>query len=1040
MKKITNIFMLIFVLVGLFGTASCESSQKENTPTNAPESETPGHKHSFSSNVVEPSVGVSGYTSYTCDECGYVYHDSFKDALTDTAHSHVFTAEVVAPTKEHNGYTIYRCSGCAYIYYDSIKDALLDTTTPEHEHEFESKVIEAAVGQVGYTKYECECGYVYCDSFVAELPDTSIPEHEHEFESEVIEATVGKVGYTKYECECGYVYCDSFVAALPDTPKHEHEFESEVIEATTGKVGYTSYTCDECGYVYCDSFVAALPETPKHEHEYIVSIIPSTCENQGYTSHYCLGYEYRDTFEAALEHDFNTLISSDLNLESEVGEEMYKCDTCKKIISTTISSINTPTKGVTDFALGENNKFKISANEGYSADSFTLTVSNVGVEFSGSLYYTFNADYGLFYNKAFRLDFNSNGTATTSAYDSGKYKIESNNLTHFEYDAETNKINFTFNYSEYGLTKELADGNFAFYLIVTSREKTYEYKDRNPYVLPGYSQTWIKVNTENRFYYTTKYQELHEQRLRGEWSRPDITKADINWTHICRAETPEEAVVSTMIAEEQGATNVDVNLVYLKPIYRNYDDMYRIYHAFKDIGTISVYYNSDVSQQERMDLLKLSVEAGAGGIDMQGFMFHEGSTKDTHTAENIKYWEDLGYDMSFINASPKEMTIDPEEDKKIIAYIDEIHALGGKVLGSSHVGTEFTRAQIYAYAKFLDHRGLDIIKVVSHAYNTAALEGTILANRDVYYSNEINAKFSIHCNSSSQADISRIVGPLYYHCYMAFNYNYLCKLQMMMDFLHSGVDLSDTTSVKDAIENLRGHTEDPEYEYLYNEYKQLTSNVAYALGANSNMSDRWSFNGEDTYLKLRSVEGTNSFSIRGAAYIADNYSNDFEYETKITGFFKPYTSSVRLPKFGIFIGNQDKMLALTYNFETKNGVGTKYSIGVYTNSYYFGFDTKTKDALDTSLIEPVLIDSNIVENGNIRLKVKYENGNLSLYYSIEKTGEMILIKTFTYDEIKDYFIHDADKSVYFGNVVEVYLGSTSVGYLNEVKFSNTVTK
>ena len=586
------------------------------------------------------------------------------------------------------------------------------------------------------------------------------------------------------------------------------------------------------------------------------------------------------------------------------------------------------------------------------------------------------------------------------------------------------------------MLKDEAIGNFAFYLVMNERDKTYEYKDKNPYVLPGYSQTWIKVNENNRFYYNTKYQEKHIERLNGEWSRPDITKADINWTHICRAETPEEAFVSTFIAEEQGATNVDVNLLYLKPIYRNKEDMAKIFHAFKDIGTISVYYNSDVSQQERLDLLKLSVEAGAGGVDMQGFMFHSGSTKDTHTEANIKYWEDLGFDMSFISASPKECTIDPIEVAKQMEYVEEIHALGGKVLLSAHTSAEFTRRQAVAYGEFIDYRNVDIIKVVSHAYSVPALEGTILANKDAYYSDKIDAKFSIHTNNSSTSDISRIVGPLFYHCYMAFNYNYLCKLQMMMDFLNSGIEISDSISVSDAIESLKGQTIDPEYDYLYNEYKKLTPNTAYALGASSNMSDRWSFDGDNTSLKLRSAEGSNSFSIRGAAYTKNNYSNNFEYETEITGFFKPYTSNSRLPKFGIFIGSQDNMIALTYNFETKSGTGTAFSVGVYTNSYYFGYDTKVADALDTALIEKITIDSNVVDGGYIKLKVKYDNGNLSLYYSTEASEEMTLIKTFTYDEIKDYYTHDADKGVTFGNVVEVYLGSTSVGLDNIVNFKN----
>ena len=51
-----------------------------------------------------------------------------------------------------------------------------------------------------------------------------------------------------------------------------------------------------------------------------------------------------------------------------------------------------------------------------------------------------------------------------------------------------------------------------------------------------------------------------------------------------------------------------------------------------------------------------------------------------------------------------------------------------------------------------------------------------------------------------------------------------------MELLHSGFNLSDTTSVNDAIEMLRGKTKDPEYEYYYGEYKRLSTDALYAFG------------------------------------------------------------------------------------------------------------------------------------------------------------------------------------------------------------------
>ena len=867
-------------------------------------------------------------------------------------------------------------------------------------------------------------------------------DHQHIFTSTVVDATEKNDGYTSHTCsECGYVYHDAFTTN--NYPLHTHEYNKTIVAPTTTHQGYTKYVCSKCAYEYHDTFISVI--APTHTHKYSKTIIEPTCEKDGYTLNACgCGDEYRDSFVDAKGHDYQTLISETLNLESDLGEEQYQCINCDKTYTNSISAVNKITKGVKSFNLGQNDMYLVSAENGYSDSYFTLTVSNLdlglsGTHLSGSLYFTFDADYGLFYHQAYRMDFDTNVNVRTYTYENGSYPIDVSYLSNFVIDKTNDKMVFKFDYSKFKLSKESADGNFAFYLVINNRYKTYEYKDKNPYVLPGYSQTWIKVNENNRFYYNTKYQELHASRLSEPWndntSRPDITKAETNWTHICRAETPEEAVVSTMIAEEQGATNVDVNLLYLNPIYRNVEDMKRIYHAFKNIGTISVYYNGEISQEERLDLLKKSIEAGAGGLDLQGFMYHEGSTRDTQTAENIKYWEEKGYDMSFVYASPKELVIEPSEVAKQVAYIDEIHAMGGKVLLSAHLSAELSREQLNAYAKYIDStRGVDIIKVGAYAHNTASLEGLLLSNRDVYYNETINAKFSAHSNNSSCSDISRIVGPLFYHTYMAFNYNYLCKLQMMMELLHSGVNLSDTTSVNDAIEMLRGKTKDPEYEYYYGEYKRLSTDALYAFGEASDLSDRWSVSGDTKTIQLRNATGTNSFSLKGVAYQKEINSNSFTYETEITGKTTPYIASKRVPKFGIFIGSQDKMIAVSYVFDSSS----KFSVGVYANTSYFSYDKLKSDALTVKLMDNVTVDANINNGDSIKLIVEYKNGELKVSYSVANNTP-VLIKAFTYDEIKNYYTHDtSDMSTRGGNVVEVYLGSASVGFENYISFKNTV--
>lgn len=787
----------------------------------------------------------------------------------------------------------------------------------------------------------------------------------------------------------------------------------------------------------CGDNQPSLSTSTGHVHSYLDTVVESRCEIEGYTLHQCVDceYNYRDNFTPALEHDYSIFVNEVADLENNAGEIIEECSLCFKQRSSLISDINTVDKGVKTLSVMPYDRFLLN-DFNYSDTSFSMKISNISNHFECMLYYSFKADEGLFYNQAYRVDFDYTGKANTYVYETSDYTILNNNLNIVSLG---DSIYLNFPYNNHGVTKEQALGNFAFYLIVKEGfgAALYEYRLINPYVLPHHSETWIKVNKNNRCYYNTKYQNHKVDN----WERPDITKADINWTHICREETPEAAIVSTLIAEEKGATNVDVNLLSLRSCYRDYDSFYKIFHSFKNIGTIGVYYNGNVSQQERLNTLKLAIEAGAGGIDMQGFMYHEGSTLDTQTETNIKYWEDLGFDMSFVDAKPKETSIDPTEVAKQIEYIDMIHDLGGKVLGSHHVSTAFSRTQIMSYAKFLDHKGFDIIKVVSTANNKMQHDDTVYANTDVYYSDEVKAKFSIHCTGDSRTNLSRIIGPLFYHTYMAFHYTDLCHLKLCMDILNSGIALDDNITIEEAISRSIGKTNDPEFTYLVSEYRKLNDLWAFGYGASSDLSDKWSNVGDDISLNLRNATGTNSFSFRGVAYRDSFKSNNFTLETSITGNFKPYTSTTRLPKFGVFIGDTKHLIGITYDYKTSSGIGTSFAISIRYNSYDFEYDTQTKDALDTTLMTPITLNNNVTNGGVIKIKIVYNNGELSIYYNESNNSDYTLVRTFGYDEIKDLFTHNKEtKEVYFGNIAEAYLGTSSVGVSNDCYFDNIITK
>lgn len=71
-----------------------------------------------------------------------------------------------------------------------------------------------------------------------------------------------------------------------------------------------------------------------------------------------------------------------------------------------------------------------------------------------------------------------------------------------------------------------------------------------------------------------------------------------------------------------------------------------------------------------------AVEAGAAGVDMQGYTFEPQSKNGFHGED--KY--------SFTHGNPKEIVTDESVIEKQCAFIEGIHARGAQVLLSCHPG------------------------------------------------------------------------------------------------------------------------------------------------------------------------------------------------------------------------------------------------------------------------------------------------------------------------------------------------------------------
>ena len=98
--------------------------------------------------VTEPTCTEWGYTTYTCEQCGYAYRDDY------TLPRHKYAVEATPPTCLEAGVTVYTCTACG--------DTFTETAEPTgHVPGDWTTVCEAAIGQEGEEERRCTvCGEV----------------------------------------------------------------------------------------------------------------------------------------------------------------------------------------------------------------------------------------------------------------------------------------------------------------------------------------------------------------------------------------------------------------------------------------------------------------------------------------------------------------------------------------------------------------------------------------------------------------------------------------------------------------------------------------------------------------------------------------------------------------------------------------------------------------------------------------------------------------------------------------------------------------
>lgn len=153
------------------------------------------------------------------------------------------------------------------------------------------------------------------------------------------------------------------------------------------------------------------------------------------------------------------------------------------------------------------------------------------------------------------------------------------------------------------------------------------------------------------------------------------------------------------------------------------------------------------TEEERVESLLRAVEAGAAGIDMQGYTFHLPSKKAFCGEDRY----------SFTAGNPKEIVTDPQIIEKQCQLIAQVHSMGAEVLLSCHPGIPMNCEQVVDLARFLQQRNPDIIKIVTKAVtpedcSEAVRTMTVLKR-------EFKTPITYHANGKAGMP-SRIINPL----------------------------------------------------------------------------------------------------------------------------------------------------------------------------------------------------------------------------------------------------------------------------------------